>query len=90
MWGSFGPAVLGCLVLYPVLFLENQRGSAAMANSPLLSSLVRVLARVQFCHHFFLEVEPSMTAVGLAARRVKLKPPPVASVEGGFYCSTKK
>ena len=39
---------------------------------------------------FFLEVEPSMTAVGLAARRVKLRPPPVASVEGGFYCLTKK
>ena len=41
----------------------------------------------------FLEVEPSMTAVGLAARRVKLRPPPVASVcvcVGGFYCSTKK
>ena len=32
---------------------------------------------------FFLEVEPSMTAVGLAARRVKLRPPPVASVGGG-------
>ena len=31
---------------------------------------------------FFLEVEPSMTAVGLAARRVKLRPPPVASVGG--------
>ena len=61
-----------------------------MANSLLLNSLVRVLSRVQICRHFFFfEVEPSMTAVGLAARRVKLRPPPVASV-GGFYCSTKK
>ena len=32
---------------------------------------------------FLGEVEPSMTAVWFAARRVKLKPPPVASVEEG-------
>ena len=62
-----------------------------MANSLLLNSLVRVLARVQFCHHFFfLEVEPSMTAVGLAAMRVKLRPPPVASVEGGSTVQQKR
>ena len=37
---------------------------------------------------YFLEVEPSMT-VGLAARRVKLRPPPVASVEGGSTVQQK-
>ena len=30
-----------------------------------------------------------MTAVGLAARRVKLRPPPVASVEGGSTVQQK-
>ena len=39
---------------------------------------------------FFLEVEPSMTAVGLAARRVKLRPPPVASVGGGSTVQKSK
>ena len=72
----------------PLLFLENQRGSAVMANSLQLNSLVRVPFEGSVLSSFFLEVEPSMTAVGLAARRVKLRPPPVASV-GGFYCSTK-
>ena len=39
----------------------------------------------------FLEVEPSMTAVGLAARRVKLRPPPVASVcVGGSTVQQRK
>ena len=38
---------------------------------------------------FFLEVKPSMTAVGLAARRVKLRRPPVASVEGGSTVQQK-
>ena len=37
-----------------------------------------------------LEVEPSMTAVGLAARRVKLRPPPVASVCGGVLLFNKE
>ena len=39
---------------------------------------------------FFLEVEPSMTAVGLAARRVKLRPTPVASVCVGGVLLFKK
>ena len=32
-------------------------------------------------------VEPSMAAVEIAARRVKIKPPTVARMEGGFLLS---
>ena len=38
---------------------------------------------------FFFYVEPSMTAVGLVARRVKLRPPPVARMEGGVLLFKK-
>ena len=73
----------------PLLFLENQRGSAVMANSLQLNSLVRVPLRVQFCLHIFGS-GTLHDCSRACSQEGKLRPTPVASVCGGSTVQKSK